>query len=124
MACSVGCKSVHGITAYVYLATFWSIGFGDILSKSNISPAKGEAILYDQLGLRTNGIYRCNLALARVTGVTEPWAVITDETPSLKTLWQYALHFRVEELFLDSKSGAFQLQDSAIRSAECIPLLQ
>jgi len=37
--------------------------------------------------------------------VKEPWAVITDEPPTLQTLWQYALRFRVEELFLDSKSG-------------------
>ncbi len=86
-------------------------------------PAKGEAILYDQVGLWTDGIYRCNLVLARVTGVKEPWAVITDETPSLNTLWQYALRFRVEELFLDSKSGAFQLEDSAIRSAPALTRL-
>lgn len=86
-------------------------------------PAKGEAILYDQVGLWTDGIYRCHLVLARVTGVKEPWAVITDETPSLNTLWQYALRFRVEELFLDSKSGAFQLEDSAIRSAAALTRL-
>jgi hypothetical protein len=42
--------------------------------------------------------------------------VITDETPTLNTLWQYALRFRIEELFLDSKSGAFQLEDSRLRS--------
>lgn len=39
------------------------------------------------------------------------------EEPSLKTLWQYARRFRVEQLFLDSKSGAFQLEESRIRSA-------
>ena len=39
--------------------------------------------------------------------VAEPWAVITNETPTLQTLWQYGLRFRVEErtcphlLFLD-----------------------
>ena len=32
-------------------------------------------------------------------------------------LWQYALRFRVEDLFLDSKSGAFELEASGIRSA-------
>jgi hypothetical protein len=46
--------------------------------------------------------------LATVKGAKEPWAVITDEPPTLQTLWQYALRFRVEELFLDSKSGAFE----------------
>ena len=43
-------------------------------------------------------------------------AVITDETPSLQILWQYGLRFRVEELFLDSKRGAFQLEESRIRA--------
>lgn len=34
----------------------------------------------------------------------------------MKTLWQYALRFRVEELCLASKSGAFELEDSHLRS--------
>ena len=50
--------------------------------------------------------------------------MITDETPTLQTLWQYGLRFRVEErtcphlLFLDSKSGAFGLADSRLRVAQ------
>ena len=51
------------------------------------------------------------------------FAVITDETPSLQTLWQYGWRFRVEELFLDSKSGAFQLEESRIRSAKALERL-
>ncbi|MDY6939000.1 MAG: hypothetical protein SWY16_15175 [Cyanobacteriota bacterium] len=70
---------------------------------------KGEAVFYHHVGLWQDGEYRSHLVLANVKGVKEPWAVITDETPSLKTLWQYGLRFRVEELFLDSKSGAFEL---------------
>ena len=50
--------------------------------------------------------------------MSEPWAVITDETPTLKTLWQYGLRFRVEELFLDSKSGVFGLADSRLRDVQ------
>jgi len=49
--------------------------------------------------------------------------VITDEPPSLQTLWQYALRFRVEELFLDSKSGAFELEDSRLRSQDALERL-
>jgi hypothetical protein len=41
----------------------------------------------------------------------------------LQTLWQYALRFQVEELFLDSKSGAFQLEDSRLRSAAALERL-
>ncbi len=50
-------------------------------------------------------------------------AVITDEEPSLQTLWQYGLRFRVEELFLDSKSGAFKLEESRIRSPKSLERL-
>jgi hypothetical protein len=50
-------------------------------------------------------------------------AVITDEPPSLKTLWQYALRFRVEELFLDLESGVFELEASGIRSAQALERL-
>jgi hypothetical protein len=78
-------------------------------------PSKGEAVFYPNVGLWLDGECRCNLVLANVKGVKEPWAVITDEAATLQTLWQYGLRFRVEELFLDSKSGAFQLEESRIR---------
>lgn len=86
-------------------------------------PAKGEAVLYRNVGLWEDGKYRCNLVLANIRGVKEPWAVITDESPTLQTLWQYALRFRVEELFLDSKSGAFELEESKIRCADALERL-
>jgi len=70
-------------------------------------PKKAEAALYHNVALWLDGKYRCNIILANVRGVQEPWAVITDENPSLQTLWQYGLRFRIEELFLDSKSGVF-----------------
>ena len=47
----------------------------------------------------------------------------TNENPSLQTLWQYGLRFRVEELFLDSKSGVFQLEDSKIRNCKALERL-
>ncbi|XHX76413.1 MAG: transposase [Stenomitos frigidus ULC029] len=78
-------------------------------------PPLGEARLYRQVRLGADGVYRCNLVLATVKGAKEAWAVVTDESPSLQTLWQYALRFQVEELFLDSKSGAFELEDSRLR---------
>lgn len=86
-------------------------------------PKKAEAVLYHNVGLWLDGEHRCNIVLANVRGVKEPWAVITDENPSLQTLWQYGLRFRVEELFLDSKSGVFQLEDSKIRHAKALERL-
>ncbi len=86
-------------------------------------PKKGEATFYHNVGLWLEGKYRSNIVLASVRGVKEPWAVITDEEPSLETLWQYGFRFRVEELFLDSKSGAFQLEESKIRSKKSLERL-
>lgn len=60
------------------------------------------------MGLWQDGCHRCHLVLATVKGLKESWVAIADEIPSLNTLCQYALRFRVEELFLDSKSGAFK----------------
>jgi hypothetical protein len=48
----------------------------------------------------------------------EPWAVITDEIPTLKTFEHYGKRFDTEELYLDSKSGAFQLEGSRLNEAE------
>ncbi len=86
-------------------------------------PALGEARFYRQVRLWADGVCRCNLVLATVKGAKESWAVVTDEPPSLQTLWQYALRFRVEELFLDSKSGAFELEDSRLRSESALERL-
>jgi hypothetical protein len=79
-------------------------------------PPLGEACFYQSVGLWQDGSIRCNLVLANVNGAKEPWAVITDEPPTLQSLWQYGLRFQIEELFLDSKSGVFELEDSCIRS--------
>lgn len=86
-------------------------------------PSKGEARLLTDVRLWTAGLYRSNLALANVRGAREPWAVITDEPPSLQTFHQYSLRFDVEELFLDSKSGAFDLTASRLRSAQTLKRL-
>jgi hypothetical protein len=86
-------------------------------------PPRGEARLYQNVGLWLDGEHRCNLVLATVQGAKDSWAVVTDEAPTLQTLWQYALRFRVEELFLDSKSGAFELEDTRLRSPEALERL-
>ena len=75
------------------------------------------------MGLWLEGKYPSNIVLASVRGVKEPWAVITDEKPCLGTLWQYGLRFRVEELFLDSKSGVFQLEESKIGTRKSLERL-
>jgi hypothetical protein len=86
-------------------------------------PPLGEARFYRQVRLWADGTYQTHLVLATVKGAKDSWAVVTDESPSLQTLWQYALRFRVEELFLDSKSGAFELEASRLRSEAALERL-
>jgi Transposase DDE domain len=93
------------------------------LKVGTLYPPLGEARLYEHVGLWLDGQHRCNLVIATVQGAKESWAVVTDEPPTLQTLWQYALRFRIEELFLDSKSGVFQLADSRLRSAAALERL-
>ena len=93
------------------------------IAVGRLYPPVGEGRFYRNVGLWLDGTQRCNLVLATVQGAKESWAVITDEPPTLQTLWQYALRFRVEELFLDSKSGAFELEDSRLRSVAALARL-
>jgi Transposase DDE domain len=89
----------------------------------SIYPNRNEAAFYRHVRLWQDGLIRCNLVVAYPEAVSEQWAVVTDETPSLQTLHEYALRFCVEELFLDSKSGAFELEDSRIRDAKSLERL-
>ena len=75
------------------------------------------------VGLWADGIHRANLVLGTFKGAKDSWAVITDEVPSLQTLWNYSSRFCVEELFLDSKSGAFGLEDSRLRHTDALKRL-
>jgi hypothetical protein len=83
-------------------------------------PPMNQAKLLTNVGLWADGIHRANLVLATVKGAKDSWAVITDEVPSLQTLWNYSSRFCVEELFLDSKSGAFELEDSRLRHTDAL----
>ena len=85
---------------------------------ADLLPKNNQATFLRNVGLWSDGLIRTNLVLATSTSAKESWAVITDEEPSLNTLWQYGLRFCIEELFLDSKSGVFQLEGSHIRSAK------
>lgn len=89
----------------------------------SIYPNRGEAAFYRNVRLWQDGSICCNLVVAYPQAVSEHWVVITDETPSLQTLHEYSLRFCVEELFLDSKSGAFELEDSRLRNAKSLERL-
>ena len=86
-------------------------------------PPVGEARCYYQVALGEAGIQAGNLILANSPGVEEPWAVLTDEAPTLQTLWDDGLRFQTEELFLDDKSGCFPLESSRLRTAAALERL-
>jgi Transposase DDE domain len=83
-----------------------------------LAPPVNEAKCYQKVRLWADGVHQSNLVLATVEGAKDSWAVITDEKPSIQTIRHYSMRFQLEELFLDSKSGVFQLEDSRVRSPE------
>jgi len=83
-------------------------------------PPLAEARMYRHVGLWVDGVHRCNLVLATIAGACVLLGGGQNEPP--ETLWQYALRFRVENYF-DSKSGAFQLEDSRVRSTAALERL-
>jgi hypothetical protein len=93
------------------------------IAVGRLYPPMNQAKLFKNVGLWADAVHRANLVLATVKGAKDSWAVITDEEPSLQTLWNYSSRFCVEELFLDSKSGAFELEDSRLRRTDALKRL-
>ena len=90
-------------------------GFG--YEARELYPSKREACFYRNVQVWQEARLTAHLALASVPGVKDNWAILTDESPTLETFWQYGLRFRIEHLFLDSKSGVFDWEHSRVRSA-------
>ncbi len=64
---------------------------------AQLRKVRGEAKLYHGVRLWEQGTQQVNLVVAYPKGVAEPWVVMTNEPPSLNTLWQYGLRFRVDK---------------------------
>ena len=58
-----------------------------------------------------------HVAVGRPTDGPEQWQVVSDEPTSLETFAEYGERFRIEEGFLDDKSGLFALESSMLRDA-------
>ncbi|MEB3309652.1 MAG: transposase [Snowella sp.] len=96
-------------------------GFG--YEVRELYPPKRQACFYHNVQVWQDVRLTAHLALASVPGVKDNWAILTDESPTLDTFWQYGLRFRIEHLFLDSKSGIFDWQNSHVRSAASLERL-
>jgi hypothetical protein len=92
MSSCVGCDQVDGTIVCAY-RVMCSCMVLDAIQRwlARCIRREREARLYRHVGLWVDGVHRCNLVLATVQGAKDSWAVVTDEPPTLQTLWQYAL---------------------------------
>ena len=66
----------------------------------------------------------CHLATANVPTASDPWAVLTDKSPSLQTFALYGRRFGgIEPHFKDYKSAAFEVTRSYLRDAQALTCL-
>ena len=96
---------------------------GAIFEVKALLPSRGNATGYQNIRLWTDGMLSSNLMMGNLDNAEEPWAVITDEKATLQTLWDYGKRFCCEELYLDSKSGVFDVEGNKIREPEAIDRL-
>ena len=96
---------------------------GAMFEVRTLLPSRGNAIGYQGVRLWEDGELECNLMMGNLDNAEEPWVVITDEPASLQTLWDYGKRFCCEELYLDSKSGVFDLEGNKIEEPEAIDRL-
>ena len=85
-------------------------------------PQPGQAHLYHQVQIL--GDIDCHLATADWPEASEPWAVITNQSPSLQTFAVYGQRFGgIEPHFKDYKSAAFEITRSQIRHPQALTCL-
>ncbi len=94
-------------------------------SESTHAPQKGKSVCFHsvQITQRRFGPVPIAIAHVRTPNGYEKWSLISDRPTSLKSLDEYALHFDVEENFLDDKSAGFQPESSALRNADALSRL-
>jgi hypothetical protein len=91
---------------------------------SGIPLAMGEAKFIQNVRLhKRNSIEGVHLAIGWEESSRERWYVLSTETVSLQTFYEYGLRFTIEEEFLDDKSNGFDLESSGIRSVPALSRL-
>ncbi|MFE1747135.1 hypothetical protein [Coleofasciculus sp. H7-2] len=86
--------------------------------------ALGEVVLLQNVSLtKTHSLEHLHLALARDPLSRQLWMVVSDQTTTLQTFFEYGERFQIEEELLDEKSNGFQLERSELRSAPALSRL-
>lgn len=89
-----------------------------------LCPPLGHAYFYHTIALLGTAVTPLHLAAALPQDLPDdPWYVVSDEPTNLHTLDEYGLRFDIEEIFLDEKSGGFQLESSELATPDAIERL-
>lgn len=81
---------------------------------AQLLPGLGQAYLFPQVRILED--IDCHLATANLPNTDEPWAVLTDSSPSLQTFACYGRRFGgIEPHFKDYKSVGFELLRSHLK---------
>jgi hypothetical protein len=80
----------------------------------------GQAMYLHQVHLTAQRYGPVHLALGYHATNGEKWYVVSSEPTDGTTFIEYGLRFDIEENFLDDKSNGFQLEHSAIRTADAL----
>ena len=102
-----------------------------LLAATRLIPSRCKETLLDDRGvaylLRGGTVLEnipCHLATAHVELAKEPWAVLSNLKPSVKTFALYGERFGgIEPHFKDYKSAAFHVLDSGLRDATALTCL-
>lgn len=85
--------------------------------------AAGEARFWQEASLTAKRYGPVAIALGRPYGSDLRWLVVSSEPTSRQTFVEYGLRFRIEEEFLDEKSGGFGVEDSRLQGAAALTRL-
>ena len=85
------------------------------LNEIKLSPR--ETRCFHQVTITGQHFGPVHVALGRPTQEAEQWQVVSSEPTTIDTFAEYGERFRIEEGFLDDKSGLFDLEASGLRDA-------
>jgi Transposase DDE domain len=91
-------------------------------SVEQLIPPQQQAYLFENVQV-LNGI-TCHLATARIPTSKDPWAVLSNQLPSIQTFALYGKRFGgIEPHFKDYKSAAFDVLQSGLRTPQALTCL-
>ena len=90
---------------------------------SRVPLAAGEARFWQDVSLTAKRYGPVAIALGRPYGSDLRWLVVSSEPTGRQTFVEYGLRFRVEEEFLDVKSGGFGIEETRLQGATALTRL-